>query len=279
MNVAPDNKNRTSSFFNMSTRRQLCISALLMTVIPVLAAFHLGSSWGAASGGVSVSFLIAIIMTLGSAASGFLIVKKYPRNIEQLRRYVEQLTSGEFPEQINLLKTNESCDLAYIEKGFNTVLLDLIKTEHHRTMVESLATLCRYIQKPATSLEQYMQTLSGQTESRFDRELINECMNHVRYIHNAVDMIYSSKEFKDAEFNPDDCKIHGYFPQLADLVICGPHDDCATQEECPFSRVRSLPLKERLHAAHNMPADEAKTLIMIHSKCSEKKELVQKKSA
>jgi hypothetical protein len=274
-----NNKSSVSSFFYMRPRRQLAVSVFLMTVIPVLASFHLGSLWSGGFNGFSFSFLTVMIMTILSATGGYLVIKKFPSSIEQLRRYVAQLTSGDYPDQITLQKTSESDDLRYIEKGFNTVLLELIKTEHQRTMLSSLATLCGYIQKPASSLTQYIQALAGQAESRFDHELLDECMRDAEYINKAIEMIYSSKEFKEADFNPADCKMHDNFFHLADLVVSAPFEDCEQNQHCFFREIRSLPLKERLHALHNMPIEEADAAIKFHARCSEKTRPNLRKSA
>ncbi|HEY5654182.1 MAG TPA: hypothetical protein VIR63_07445, partial [Pontiella sp.] len=101
---------------NVSARKQAVIALCFLSVIPALATQYIFHLFQGEIG--SVTFIIIAIITvliIASATCGFLIIKKYPKSIEELRRYIEEVADGSLPDQINLANTNESDDLMFIE--------------------------------------------------------------------------------------------------------------------------------------------------------------------
>jgi|GEM_PF-6066044 len=101
-------------------RYQFGIGVALLAIIPILALAYFFYSR------VSIDTLppwqvFAMIVAVPVVGlSGYMVLRKYPSNILRLRRYMENIVSGEFPERISLPDAEE--DILVIEKCMNLMI-------------------------------------------------------------------------------------------------------------------------------------------------------------
>ncbi|MBT8045732.1 MAG: hypothetical protein KJN67_01070 [Pontiella sp.] len=266
--------------FDLSPQRQAIVSVLLMAVIPSLTSFYLGHEAAGENISFPFSCALAVGMTALIAYAGFNIIKKYPDNISQLNRYIGELTSGNLPERISLLKTEECSDLKYIEKSFNQLLEDVIKAEHHRAMVESLSVLCTRLSEPAQEVDRYLHVLERHIQEDADIQIVRECLKDIAVVNSTINKIFSSKEFKEAGLHPQRSGIQAArrlssseFAQLIGLAVSCPFTK--DEADCPLGEIRRMPLKKRLNSIHDLSDEEARRIIAQHCTCSEMKELAE----
>jgi signal transduction histidine kinase len=171
---------RVKGLRSQSVDRQARIAVVLMALMPALSFFYMGMT---VADTVRFHPLIpfAVMACTGVAvASGWLILRKYSRNIVRLRRYVVDIASGTLQEPVHLYQAAESDDLMCIEQGLNIILQELetrirliekklkvesglrktlerqqqalLQAERHRVMLQSLGAACHHLGQPATAL-------------------------------------------------------------------------------------------------------------------------------
>ena len=204
---------------------QAKIAIVLMSIVPSLSLFYLGSMiWSQTE---QVSFYIAIIIlscTIIVAVSGYLILRKYPKNIIKLRQSIAEISTGILPDKIRLLQTRNSDDLMFIEDGLNLILKemrdqmeltqqkldvehalreigerqqqDLLQAERHRAMVQSLGAVSHHIGQSATTLKRRLHLLKEMTSSDDELAEIEECEKELHSIMQVLDKQRTASEFK-----------------------------------------------------------------------------------
>lgn len=234
-------KNRFFTQLNTKNAlHQAIISILLLSVIPSLTLLYMGAiMWFEAeplSFHVQISVFVLILII---ATSGFLILMKFPRNIIQLRAYIEEVAAGVIPDKICLLDTENSDDLRFIETGFNTILQEmrsqidltkrqlevektlqktisrqqqnLLEAERHRAMVQSLGAACHHIGQPASILKMRLFLLKQIANSDDELTEIEECQKDLRLILIVLDKLRAVSEFKTESYigskGSKDCEI------------------------------------------------------------------------
>jgi hypothetical protein len=217
--------------------QQSIIAVLLIAVIPSLSLYHIGSLMflkaDQASPYIPV-FIFSMMMIIASA--GFVMLLKFPKNIIQLRQHIADLAEGVLPEKINLIDTQNSDDLMFIENGLNIILQEmhhrielveeklrvehtlretierqqhnLLQAERHRAMVQSLGAACHHIGQPAAILKMRLCLIKQIVGSEDEVAEIEECERDLRLILIVLDKLRAVNEFRTESFVDDDgCEI------------------------------------------------------------------------
>jgi predicted ribosome quality control (RQC) complex YloA/Tae2 family protein len=210
-------------------RNQAKIATILMAVIPALSLFYIGMSTFSDTDYLPLSVkLLIFILSLTLAATGFLILRKYPDNILKLRQYITELAKGTLPDKIILKDTQNSDDIKYIEESFNLVLAEmqrrietakeqlriehqlkktieqqqqaLLDAERQRVMILTLCTACHHIGQPATVLQLKLDLLKERTTDKNELIEINECIQTMQQITDMIHQLQRVSEFRTVPY-------------------------------------------------------------------------------
>lgn len=208
---------------------QAMIAIVLISVIPVLSFFYLGVRLHSGDGSsFDVSETIVFACTLLAAFCGYCILRKYPKNIINLRRYIEQVASGTLRQEIHLDQSNCSDDLKFIEQGFNAILGEmanrlriidqkyqtearlrkaleeqqqmLVHAEQHRAMIQSIGAACHHLGQPATALRMHLFLLKEQAKSMEEMESIEQSIADVDAICDILKRLREVNEFRTESY-------------------------------------------------------------------------------
>ena len=207
------------SLASKGARRQLPVAIALVVVIPLLSfAFIVMSSIMAPRVYTHWIQVMIALLAIGIAGIGYAILRRYPRHIEDLRRYLQSMARGELPSEIRMGGDME--DISAIARSLHTILVDmrrkmeqleeqlrisrqmqktieeqgqqLLEAERQRVMIESVGAACHHIGQPATVLRLYLDSIpeTGMPESTRQRlkecreaiETMSEVLNRLRHV-------------------------------------------------------------------------------------------------
>jgi len=114
-----------------------------------------------------VALVLAVFLFM---ALGFAVLSKYPLTIVRLRRYLDGVIRGEFPEQLSLVQGEN--DIMAIERNLNLVIGQL----KQRVMTETLATACHHLGQPATVITGYLELLRREERQPERQKMLDECL-------------------------------------------------------------------------------------------------------
>lgn len=156
------------SLSSTGVKAQFAVAIALNSVMPLLIVTHLWlNGWlGAKTTLDQLWPLVALVLPF--MGLGYWMLFKYPVNILRLRNFMENLTHGVMPDQVELV-TDED-DLAAIETLMQTVVKQteervntikaqtdaLLEAERQRVMIEALGTACHHLGQPATVIIGYL---------------------------------------------------------------------------------------------------------------------------
>ena len=221
------------SLLRLDAKQQSSIGIALISVIPLLVLCFI-LFWSEINSESSI--LILSISTFALALSGYLVLQKYPRNILKLRNFILKMADGAIPEKINLLNTNESDDLRFIEFGFNTILSELkkqikiteeqlelekklriqieqqqeklISAEKTRVMIQSLGAACHHIGQPTAILGMHLYLMKEHAESDDLRKEIDTCMEDLDIIGDVLEKLKAITYYRTTPYiESDDLNI------------------------------------------------------------------------
>ena len=204
---------------------QSALAIVLMSIIPLLSTVYLGLIM---QGQIEPPqpFVLGIIISMAAllAGTGFLIFQKFPKNIIRLRSYITGVAEGVLPENVNLIDSNSSNDLKFIENSLATVVQqmqerieeaeqqhqlekqlretiekqqkNLVHAEKHRAMVQSLAAACHHIGQPTTALGIRMHIIKRMDLSPEEQKHIDEADKNLQSIMDILDKFRTVSEFR-----------------------------------------------------------------------------------
>jgi|GEM_PF-1388816 len=209
-----------------NAERQAVLAVALLSVIPALAFFYLGTRISAIDTD-SFRYYEAIIVffcTLLAVFSAYLMIRNHSRSIFKLRKYITELSDGTLREKIHLDHAEISDDLSYIEGGFNAVLQEittqlqiiegkyttevelrktlqkqqkmLIAAEQHRVMVQSIGAACHHLGQPTTILKMRLFLLKSQAHSLREMENIQQSIDDLEQICEVLRRLREVNEFR-----------------------------------------------------------------------------------
>ncbi|MGE4490466.1 MAG: hypothetical protein AB7E95_13070 [Kiritimatiellales bacterium] len=212
-----------------TARNQVKIALALVAVIPALSLFYIGMLVGSNASYLTFPTVVLVILsTVLVATPGFLILRKYPDNILKLKQYITDIARGTLPDKIQLVNTNSSDDIKYIEDSFNTVLEEmrhriqsaedqlkrehtlretiqqqqqtLLEAERHRAMIQTLGAACHHIGQPATVLQMRMDLLRNLATNKEEKEDIEGCVEAVQQITEILHQLQRVSEFRTVPY-------------------------------------------------------------------------------
>ncbi|QHI69474.1 sensor histidine kinase [Tichowtungia aerotolerans] len=214
---------RTVSLKTLNAEIQAEIAIVLLAIMPALSICYVLtviSNPGHLAPGMI--FLI-FILTLGVAFSGFLILRKYPKNIIKLRNYFTEIAQKTPPENIRLVQAGDSDDIRYIEENFNRMLAEMrhriekteeqLQVEHElrktiddqqkelQGMIRTLAAVCHHIGQPATVLQMEMHLLMQKATDDEVIQRIAESAQEVDRISTILQKLQRSSTFMSTPFS------------------------------------------------------------------------------
>lgn len=227
------------SLGTLDARTQAKIAIVLMAVIPSLTLFYLGTVIGTSSSAFTTPMLLLIVLLTASVAvPGFMILRQYPENILKLRAYITEISCGVLPEKIELVNTQSSDDIKYIESNFNRILdtlrkriqqteeqlrieqrlrkkvedqqTTLLEAERHRVMIQTLRAACHHIGQPATVLQLRMEFLEKFVTGDEEMEEFRGCVKAVLSISEVLHKLQQISNFRTVPYiqeagdGPDD---------------------------------------------------------------------------
>ena len=208
---------------------QVEISIVLLAIIPSLSLFYLGTVVATNNQYFSGGTLLLIgLLTTAVAAPGFVILRKYPKNIMKLRNYITDISKGTLPDKIEMEDAQTSDDLQYIETHFNNVLEKmrqriasaekqfeteralretveqqqetLIEAERHRVMIQTLGAACHHIGQPATVLQMQMDLLLKHVTNEEKIQELTECAKEVQKITDILQQLQRTSTFRSVPY-------------------------------------------------------------------------------
>jgi len=221
------------SLLNLDARQQSSIGIALMSVIPLLVICLIFFYSETNSGN---RILALSLSTIALGLSGYVILQKYPRNILELRNFILEIANGTIPEKINLLNTDESDDLRFIERGFNVILAELkkqigiienqlelekklrkqieeqqeklISAEKTRVMIQSLGAACHHIGQPTAILGMHLYLMKEHVGSEELRKEIDVCMGDLEIVGDILEKLKAITYYRTTPYiQSDDLKI------------------------------------------------------------------------
>lgn len=211
------------SLLARGSRYQIHVAVFLLAIIPLLSLGFLGITLVWPSGAYSVLSRSLILFFTGIISLiGYSLLRKYPRNIERLRVYLQKMAEGNLPDEV-LLPDRED-DLSAIEHHPNTILGDLrtqvrqlkeqldlsrkmqetienqseslLEAERQRVMLESLAAACHHIGQLATVLRIGLDTMKRTASDDATHENIARCLTAAQSIGDVLDKLRNVAEYR-----------------------------------------------------------------------------------
>jgi len=222
-------KLRATSLIMLDAKNQAKIAVVLLAVIPSLSFVCITIKAVRNPNSLSPWHLLLIFsLTIAIAFFGFMVLRKYPKNILELRHYITEIAQGTLPETIRLAHTQDSDDIRYIEDNFNCVLTEmrhrieitkeqlriehtlretierqqetLIEAERQRVMIQTLGAACHRIGQPATVLQIQMDLLLNHVTDDKEIEEIRECAQEVHKISDILQQLQRTSTFRSIPY-------------------------------------------------------------------------------
>jgi methyl-accepting chemotaxis protein len=225
--VIKHNQKPRMSLASRGARYQVRIAVMLMTVIPLLAAVSIAPSLFSSSGKYSLANQSLVsVFAFVIALSGYMMLRKYPGNIVRLRSYLRDIASGELPEAVALLDSED--DFSAIEDYLNLVLAEfrnklktvgdqlvrarkmqrvidsqakeILEAERHRVMIQSVGAACHHIGQPMTVLQAHLELMKREATSVPVSTEIDDCMKAVDVIAEVLDKLRHVSNYRTVPY-------------------------------------------------------------------------------
>lgn len=215
---------RLKSLRSQSVDRQARIAVVLMTLMPALAFYYIGTVMADTAYPYPFVPLAALVCTGLVAFSGWQVLRKYSKNIVRLRQYVMDIANGTLPEPVHLYKSKENDDLKCIEDGLNIILQELehriklieeklqiecglrkalerqqqilLKAERHRVMMQSLGAACHHLGQPATALRLRLHLMRERACSLDEMDAIDASIRDMEAIESILKKLREVNEYR-----------------------------------------------------------------------------------
>ena len=208
------------------TRYYLRITLILTVVLPFLAFILVVLSAVFPSGAFPIASQIALaIITLTLSLSGFVLLRRYPKNTLRLREYLEHMARGELPEKVTLREDED--DIAAIEHCLNVILeemrsrmealrrqlersqemretiqsqaKEILEAERQRVMLQSLTAACHHIGQPATVLRAHLGMMKKHAPPDKVHQL-TECIDAAEAIADVLDRLRQVSTYRTVPY-------------------------------------------------------------------------------
>ncbi|MCX7590157.1 MAG: methyl-accepting chemotaxis protein [Kiritimatiellae bacterium] len=219
---------RSLSLVSRRSRHQLYVAIALILVIPLLAICLV-----AVAPPVGPKDPYALLMRSGVvlcaallSCAGLIILRRYPKNIEKLREYLQKIANGELPEKIELVDTED--DIGAIQSYLSSIVADLrrqieqlreqlersrrmqktikaqaeqiLQAERQRVMIESLGAACHHLGQPATVLRIAIRYLEKHARTDEERATISHCSEAVEAIADILERLRHVSQYRTVPY-------------------------------------------------------------------------------
>jgi methyl-accepting chemotaxis protein len=218
---------RTLSLLSQGSKHYLTVAISLLTVLPLLCLlFIFWCRLYAVDAHPEWLQALVAAMGLGFGWSGYSLLRRYPRNIVHLRRYLHDITAGELPASIRLEDLEDDFDairrymntvvgqmrarvvaleeqLARAHRMQQTIRLqaeELVAAERQRVMIESLAAACHHIGQPATVLRVQMELLRRASADAGASENLARCEKALDELAGVLDKLRGVCEYRTVPY-------------------------------------------------------------------------------
>jgi len=208
-------------------RPHLAVAAALVLVIPLLsfAFVVVASTTWTGTYSIEVQALICLL-ALGLGSLGYTLLRRFPKNIENLRGYLKDIASGELPAEVRL--GSDTDDITAIARYLNLIVNEmrqkvsslekqlalsramqdtirrqeatLLIAERHRVMIESLGAACHHIGQPATVLKTSLSFLDAADLPEKDREALADCRSAIDQIVDILTRLNTVSEYRTVPY-------------------------------------------------------------------------------
>lgn len=219
---------RSWSLVSQGSKHHLTVAVALLTVMPLLCVtFVFWSQVYAPEAYPAWMEAMAGAAALAFGWWGYTLLRRYPRNIVHLRRYLEDIATGNLPDSVKLEDPED--DIEAIQRVMNTVVAqmrqrvraleeqlrmsermqgtirlqseELVAAERQRVMIESLAAACHHIGQPATvlrvQLDLMRQGAGGRAEPGANLDL---CERAVDELAGVIEKLRSVSEYRTVPY-------------------------------------------------------------------------------
>jgi signal transduction histidine kinase len=217
-----------ASLLSRGARRNLSVAMMLVAVIPILSLAFLTCTDAWVWGRHAVAWVPPVVTLLAGCLAflGYLMLRRYPRNLVRLRGYLESITAGQIPEHVELESAED--DIRAVERVMNTLLgqlrdqirsleeqlaaarrmqaamqaqaEELMQAERQRVMIESVGAACHHIGQPATVLRVNLEFLRQERKSPADTARIVECEQAMDAIADILDKLRRVSSYRTVPY-------------------------------------------------------------------------------
>jgi signal transduction histidine kinase len=185
---------RRFSLASAGARVHFDIAIALASVLPLLALMCLWAWEGDDLNGAWLPRVALVLAVFLFMALGFMVLGKYPLTIIRLRRYLDGVIRGEFPDQLTLVRGEN--DIVAIERNLNLVI-DQLK---QRVMTETLAAACHHLGQPATVITGYLELLRRDETQPDRRKMLDECLAAAADLDRVIKRMQALTHYKSVAY-------------------------------------------------------------------------------
>lgn len=216
-------KRHTLSLKSYGTRRHLTVAMTLVTVLPLLSFLFIAIRTHSVRGTYAIwTDIFVSLASIMLAITGYVMLRRYPKDIETLRDHLKSMADGELPDRILLRDDTDDAgaiayylkrilddmriqmkrledQLAISERMQQTIREQeqrLREADQRRVMIESLATACHHISQPATVLRLYLDSMAQKSTDEATNHTVEECRHAIAAIANILDRLRQASNYR-----------------------------------------------------------------------------------
>lgn len=212
------------SLGRFGARYQVELSIALIAVVPVLSVLYIASTYYMATPSKYMPLMQLGVVLFASilSACGYIMLRRYPVNIERLRYNLGRIAEGELPQSITLIKSED--DISAIEDYLNIILEEMrkrikvlenqldyarkmkvviqsqseeiLEAERHRVMIQSIGAACHHIGQPLTVLQAYLDLVRREERDHEVIANLSKCQGAVDTLSDVLDKLRHVSEYR-----------------------------------------------------------------------------------
>lgn len=236
---------RRLSLASSGSKHHLTVAVSLLTVLPLLCLlFIFWSRMYAPDACPAWLEAFAGAAALAFGAAGYALLRRYPRNIVHLRRYLQEMAEGHLPDTVTLEDPED--DIEAVQRYMNTVVAqmrervvelqeqlnlsermqgtirlqaeELMAAERQRVMIESLAAACHHIGQPATVLRVQLELMRQATSDRPDaKDVFTRCERAVDELAEVLEKLRRVSEYRTVPYLTYGAQSPDTSPSIVDI--------------------------------------------------------------
>ena len=220
-------KRHILSLKSRGARRHLAVAMTLVTILPLLSFLFIAIRVQGERGPYAVwTEIFVAIAAFMLGVTGYIMLRRYPKDIETLRDHLKAMAEGQLPDPIRL--HDDTDDAAAIAGYLNRILDDmrtqlkrledqlaisermqrtireqeqrLREADQRRVMIESLSAACHHIGQPATVLRLYLDAMAMKGKDDATGKQIEECRQAIESISAILDRLRHVSDYRTVPY-------------------------------------------------------------------------------